>query len=89
MLSIKEAQLLDKINQGIPAALQTEYQSLRTKREAEVLTSEEHSQLIELSKRIEQLSANRLKALATLAQLRQISLTDLMAQLGIEPVLSV
>ncbi|MEL6491903.1 MAG: STAS/SEC14 domain-containing protein [Cyanobacteria bacterium J06621_3] len=84
VLSVEEAQLLDKINQPIPMTLQERYQRLRTKREDESLTSKEHSQLIELSKQIEQLGAERLEALATLAQLRQVSLPELMSQLGLE-----
>ncbi|MGB7087394.1 MAG: STAS/SEC14 domain-containing protein [Phormidesmis sp.] len=85
VLSVEEAQLLDKINQAIPATLQEQYQHLRAKREEESLTSREHSQLIELSKQIEQLSAERLESLATLAQLRRVSLPDLMSQLGLTP----
>ena len=85
VLSVEEAQLLAKINQAIPATLQEQYQRLRTKREEESLTSQEHSQLIELNKQIEQLSAERLEALATLAQLRQVSLSELMSQLGLAP----
>ena len=85
VLSVEEAQLLAKINQAIPATLQEQYQRLRTKREEESLTNQEHSQLIELSKQIEQLSAERLEALATLAQLRQVSLSELMSQLGLAP----
>lgn len=84
VLSVEEAQLLDKINQPIPMTLQERYQRLRTKREDESLTSKEHSQLIELSKQIEKLGAERLEALATLAQLRQVSLPELMSQLGLE-----
>ena len=52
--------------------------------EDESLISREHSQLIELSKQIEQLGADRLEALATLAQLRQVSLAELMSQMGLE-----
>lgn len=85
VLSVEEAQLLDKINQAIPVTLQERYQRLRTKREDESLTSQEHSQLIELSKQVEQLGAERLEALATLAQLRRVSLSELMSQLGLEP----
>ncbi|NEP76437.1 STAS/SEC14 domain-containing protein [Okeania sp. SIO2G5] len=86
VLAVEEVQLLDIINQAIPATLQTQYQHLRAKRENESLNSQEHSQLIELSKQIEQLGAERLEALATLAQLRLVSLSELMSQLGLEPV---
>ena len=85
VLPVEEAHLLDSINQAIPATLQKEYQQLKTKLENESLSEREHDQLIELSKQIEQLGAKRLEALATLAQLRQVSLPELMSQLGLEP----
>lgn len=83
-LPAKEAELLDRINQGIPLDLQVEYQALRVKHEAETLTEAEHEQLIQLSNQIEQLGAQRLEALATLAQLRQVALPTLMGDLGIQ-----
>jgi iron-sulfur cluster repair protein YtfE (RIC family) len=86
VLPAEEAQLLDKINQGIPAELRAQYQVLRAKREAEILTEDEYSALIQLSEQIEQIGAERLEALAKLAQLRQISLTQLMEHLSIQPV---
>jgi hypothetical protein len=81
-----EAQFLLKINQGIPADLLIQYQALRKKRNAETLTDSEHTNLIQLSNRIEQIGAQRLEALAGLAQLRQVSLLDLMETLGIQPI---
>lgn len=83
-LPIEEAVLLDRINRGIPSDLRAEYQDLRTKREAETLTEAEYQRLIQLSNQIEQLGAQRLEALATLAQLRQVSLPTLMEDLGIQ-----
>jgi hypothetical protein len=80
-----EAQLLMKINQGIPTDIRDRYQILRQKREAETLTEAEYKTLIDLSNRIEQIGAQRLEALASLAQLRQVSLLDLMETLGIQP----
>jgi hypothetical protein len=86
VLPEQEAQLLLKINQGIPADLLAHYQILRQKREAETLTEPEHNSLIQLSTQIEQIGTQRLEALAHLAQLRQVSLLDLMETLGIQPV---
>ena len=83
-LPAEEADLLDRINQGVPADLRAEYQALRAKREAETLTEADHEQLIQLSNQIEELGAQRLEVLATLAQLRQVALPTLMATLGIE-----
>jgi excisionase family DNA binding protein len=84
VLPIEEADLLDRINQGVSADLRAEYQALRAKCEAEALTEAEHEQLIHLSNQIEQWGAQRLEALATLAQLRQVALPTLMETLGIE-----
>jgi hypothetical protein len=81
-----EALLLQKINQGISPDLATQYQSLREKREAEMLTENEHEVLIQLSKMIENLGTQRLESLAKLAQIRQMSLLDLMDSLGIPSV---
>jgi hypothetical protein len=84
LLPEEEAQLLLKINQGIPTDLRASYQILREKREAETLDDQEYDSLIQLSNQIEQIGAQRLEALAKLAQLRQVSLLDLMETLGIQ-----
>jgi hypothetical protein len=86
ILPEEEARLLLKINQGIPSDLRASYQILREKREAETLDDKEYNSLIQLSNQIEQMGAQRLEALAKLAQLRQVSLLDLMETLGIQPV---
>ena len=81
-----EAQLLHKINQGIEEELRAQYQTLRIKFEAETLTDAEYNTLIQLSNQIEQSGAQHLEALANLAQLSQVSLSELMETLGIQPV---
>jgi hypothetical protein len=86
VLPEEEAKFLLKINQGIPADLHTRYQILCKKRDAETLTDAEYNTLIQLSNQIEQIGAQRLEALASLAQLRQVSLLDLMETLGIQPM---
>jgi excisionase family DNA binding protein len=69
---------LGHVHQGVPADLRSAYQALRAKREAETLTEADHEQLIE------RLGAQRLDALALLAQLRQVALPTLMEALGVE-----
>ncbi|OYD87522.1 STAS/SEC14 domain-containing protein [Nostoc sp. 'Peltigera membranacea cyanobiont' 213] len=78
-----EAELLLKINQGIPSNIQTDYKELIAKRDDEILTEDEHQQLLQLTKEIEKIQAQRLENLAELAHLRGISLTALMENLGI------
>lgn len=81
----EEADLVGKINLGLPEATWQEYHDLITKRRAETLTAEEHTRLIALSDRIDDLHANRLVSVAELARLRRVSLQDLMKQLDIKP----
>ncbi len=84
--TLEEAQLLHKINQGVDLELRAQYQTLRGKLEAETLTDAEYNTLLQLSNQIEQLGAQRLEALANLAQIRQVSLSELVEKLGIQPV---
>ena len=80
-----EARLLQKINQELPPDVQQRYDELTAKRRAETLTPEEHQELLALIDRIEQADAKRVQALTELAQLRNVSVTTLMAELGIRP----
>ncbi|WP_242042048.1 STAS/SEC14 domain-containing protein [Alkalinema sp. FACHB-956] len=84
VLPAEEAHLLDQINQPLPAELRAQYQALRVKREAETLTEAEYQTLIQLSCQIEDFAAQRLAALASLAQLRQVSVSEIMEALGIQ-----
>ena len=86
ILPEEEAQLLQKINQGMDSELRSQYQVLRKKREDETLTDSEYEMLIQLSNQIEQFGAQRLESLASLARLRQVSLSTIMDSLGIQPV---
>ena len=79
-----EAELLRKINQGIPSDTQKNYDELIAKRQDETLTPEEHRELLHLTEQIEKLQAQRLESLAELARLRKTSLTALMENLGIQ-----
>ena len=85
-VSAPESQLLLQIDQEVPAELRTNYQALRSKKAAETLTEQEQETLIDLSNQIEHIGTQRLTALVTLAQLRQVSLPDLMETLGIQSV---
>lgn len=78
-----EAELLLKINQGIPSNIQRDYKELVAKRDDEILTEDEHQQLLQLTEEIEKIQAQRIENLAELSRLRGISLTALMESLGI------
>lgn len=78
-----EAELLLTINQGLAPELHTRYAELIHKRRAERLTPEEYHELLALTAQVEGFEAQRVAALAELAQLRQTSLQALMDALHI------
>jgi hypothetical protein len=84
-LSHNESDLLLKINQGVKGEIQQRYNLLVEKRQAETLTSEEYQELLDLTHKVEEHQVMRLKYLSQLARVRQISLSQLVEQLGIQP----
>lgn len=82
-LNEQESRLLQLINCPVPAALQSRYDLLEQKQRANTLTADEHAELLQIIEQIEQFDAERVQHLATLAQLRQVSLDKLMHDLGI------
>jgi hypothetical protein len=83
-LSALEVELLQKINQGLPADTQRRYDELRAKLHTETITPYEHQEFLALVDIIEQTDADRLQHLIKLSGLRQVTLLDLMHQLGIQ-----
>ena len=84
-LSRRESELLMKINRGLSAEVQRRYDELMDKLRNETITSAERQELLQLIDQIEQADAERLQYLIELAQLRNVSVEELMAQLGIQP----
>ena len=84
-LSAQESELLLKINQGLPEQIQSRYDELRGKLRNEVITSSEHEELLTLIDKVELKGAERLEHLIKLAQLREVSLSELMEPLEIKP----
>jgi hypothetical protein len=82
-LSGDEAQLLQKINAGLPTEVWRRYEELNAKLHEETITPEEHTELLELIDKIELADAERMKHLIELAQLRNVSVEMLMDQLGL------
>lgn len=79
----EQAELLLKINQEFPPALAQAYHSLHTKSQNETLTLDEQQIWANLLNEREQWQAKRLAYLAKLAQLRGVTLRQIMHQLGI------
>lgn len=82
-LSRAESELLFKINEGMPPDLQTRYNELIAKRQAETLTPEEYEELLRVTQQVEKLQARRVEYLVELARMRGVSLNTLMENLGI------
>jgi hypothetical protein len=81
--ALSEAELLQRIHQGLPADVRHRYDKLIVKRQAEALTSEEQVELLHLSELVEKQEASRWEALMVLAQARQTSVIELMRDLGL------
>lgn len=85
VLPSAEAELLLQINHPVPAAMQDRYDELLKRRDARTLSTAEQEELLQLTDQIELLEAERVKHLIELARLRQVSLDEVMKQLGLEP----
>jgi hypothetical protein len=79
----EEAILLQKINKSLSIEHIERFRALDKKRLDDNLTAQEHAELGVLIDKIEKLNVTRLKYLISLAQLRNISVRELMQQLGI------
>lgn len=79
----QESTLLQKINRGLPTTVQRRYDELQAKLHAETISTDEYQELLKLIEKAELADAARLQALLELAQLRQVSLGEVMNQLGI------
>ena len=81
----REAELLQLINRGIPPKARQRYDELNDALSAENITDAEHQELLGLIEQVKQADVERLRHLIELAQLRQLSLDELMNQLGLRP----
>jgi hypothetical protein len=84
VLTTEETVLLSAINQGIPSELHDRYEILLEKRDDEILTEAEYTELLDISNQIEAFGVTRIEALAKLATIRQVPLLKLMDDLGIQ-----
>jgi hypothetical protein len=82
-LSRAEADLLRRINEGLPPATWERYEVLKGKRDAETLTPDEHRELISLVNTVESWNVRRLQLAAELATLRGVGFPEVVRQLGL------
>lgn len=81
---VRERVLLDKITQTVLSKKKTQrYQELVEKLEFETMTDAEHAEFMRLATQEEKLRNQRVKCLLELAQLRALSLPQLMKDLGL------
>ncbi len=81
----EEIKLLTAINEGWPESLWLRYRDLVQQRDDRTISDNDLSELIDLTSKLEGINAKRITLLARLAELRGISLLDLMNELGISP----
>ena len=86
VLSEREAELLQKIYQGVPPTTQQRLNGLIDKRRAGTISAKELRELKKLTDQIEKFDAKRLELLTELARLRNVPLRKLIKQLGLKPV---
>lgn len=79
----EEADLLKKINKSLSIPQIERFRYLNEKRLDGEITEQEHTELGVLIEKIEKLNVTRLKYLISLAQLRGVTVRELMSQLGI------
>jgi hypothetical protein len=79
----EEAILLQKINKSLSIDNIERFRALNEKRLDNNISEQEHLELGVLIEKIEKLNVTRLKYLISLAQLRNITVRELMNQLGI------
>ena len=83
-LNASEAELLNRINLGLPDELRRRCEVLKARQQAEALTPEERDELLGLTAWVERQEAARLQALGDLAQLRKTTLGRLMEEMGLK-----
>ena len=83
-VSAREAELLREIYRQKRPGFQDRFDQLNAKRRAFALNSEEQEELLHLVEESESFTVRRLEVLGELAQLRQMTLSALMRQLGLK-----
>jgi hypothetical protein len=84
-LPLAESELIAKINQPMPLDRRQRYHKLIAKRRAGSLTDSEYEELLQLTDEAENADAERMRCLVELARIREITLDELMIQMGIQP----
>ncbi len=81
----KEQSLLEKINARMPLAMEQRFAQLIAKRDLETLTDVEYQELLQLTEKSEELQTNRLGYMMELAQLKGLTLPQVVKHYKLEP----
>ena len=84
-LSKDETNLLQKMNVRLGIDDEAKLKYLNAKLRDETLTKDEHTELMALLERVEQLDAERMDALIQLAALRRVALEETVKRTGLSP----
>ena len=79
----EEADLLQKINKSLSIQEIDRFNFLNEKHSEENITEQEYTEYLVLIQKIEKLNVKRLKYLISLAQLRNVTVLEVMKQLGL------
>ena len=79
----EEVDLLQKINKSLSIKEIDRFNALREKQYEDDITEQEYAELLVLVNKIEKLNVKRLKYLISLAQLRNVTVREVMNQLGL------
>ena len=81
----RESELLTQINRGLTPETGERMKELITKRQSATISEDEVRELISITDKAERLNVERVKHLIELAALRNVTLDELIDQLGIRP----
>ena len=83
-----EADLLKKINRGLPISQSADFQSLNQKRLSYEISDTEMMRLQKLLFSLEKLHIERVKYIGQLAALRNVTVRELLSQLNLTPIIN-
>jgi len=86
VLPAEESVLLEKIYQKLPKNILSRYEMLSEQRQNGSISNEAYQELLRLIPVVEQYNVERLKCMVALAELRKITVQELMEELSLIPI---
>ena len=86
VLPAEESVLLEKIYQKLPENILIRYKMLSEQRQNGIISNEAYQELLRLIPVVEQYNVERLKCMVALAELRKITVQELMEELSLIPL---